>query len=79
MSGDSRLIAVPVRAPAQIDALELGLPVGLFNVRLFLPLNQQFGYAVDSSGQNFLIHMAVDETPTIPITIVQNWTATLRN
>jgi Tol biopolymer transport system component len=72
---DSRMMAVPINLPSSGERLEVGAPIPLFTVRLALPANQQFGYAVDPAGQRFLVFIGADKTSTTPITVLQNWAA----
>jgi dipeptidyl aminopeptidase/acylaminoacyl peptidase len=63
----SQLMAAPIRLPAAGDALEHDTPVLLFNLRgssAFLP---------DREGQRFLVRQVLQEVPTPPITVLQNW------
>jgi Tol biopolymer transport system component len=71
-----RLSAQPVRLDGNGGFHISGPPVPLFSARLATPHNQQFGYAVDGRGQQFLIATG-DRMAATPITVVQNWAAGL--
>ena len=77
VAADSRMMAVPIHLPLKGEALEIGAPVPLFTARLRESANQQFGFIVDPAGQRFLMSIVADQTSTTPITIVQNWAASL--
>jgi hypothetical protein len=71
-----RLMAQPVRLDENGDFHTSGPPISLFSARLAFPHNQQFGYAVEGRGQQFLMSTG-DRISTAPITVVQNWAASL--
>ena len=73
ISGDSRIMAVPIRLPSGSGSLEVGTPAALFPVRLADAANQQYGYSVDASGQRFLVSVDASQPSTQPITVLQNW------
>ena len=76
LAADGTLMAVPIGLHSGGQGLDVGAPVPLFSTHLvFTPKHQ---YAVDGDGQRFLIHVVVDDAVASPITIVQNWTATLK-
>jgi Tol biopolymer transport system component len=77
IAADGRMMAVPIHLPAEGETSDIGAPMPLFTARLAYPANQQFGYAVDPTGQRFLMWVVPDRTSTTPITVVQNWTASL--
>jgi len=71
---DGKLMAVPITPGAKIDS---GEPRVLFDTGFNIdPLNDQ--YAVTRDGQRFLLQKTVTEPTPTPITVVMNWTATLR-
>jgi eukaryotic-like serine/threonine-protein kinase len=79
---DGSLMAVPVRTSADDQALELGAAVRLFRVPIVFGGSATGGavrqqYEVSPDGERFLVNVAADEAAT-PITIVQNWPASLR-
>ncbi|HEU5258703.1 MAG TPA: hypothetical protein VFU28_22100 [Vicinamibacterales bacterium] len=81
---DTRLMAVTLRLKPDANMPEAGTPVALFPARLAaggnIPntgFNAHAQYAVAPDGR-FLLNMASDNAVTAPITIVQNWTAGLK-
>ena len=81
---DTRLMAVPMRVAPDARALDAGAPVALFPTQLATGPNtattgysSKAQYAVARDGR-FLMNVAVDDAVTSPITIVQNWTASLK-
>jgi dipeptidyl aminopeptidase/acylaminoacyl peptidase len=79
IAADGRMMAVPLQLASERDTLDVGIPVPLFAAQLAYPSNQQFGYAVDPTGQRFLVWVGADQTSMTPITVVQNWTSGLPN
>jgi serine/threonine protein kinase/Tol biopolymer transport system component len=74
---DDRVMAVPIEARSDRDALDAGTPIALFQAHLAgvgFPKQQ---YAVAPDGQRFVMSVVVDQNDS-HITIVQNWTAALR-
>jgi eukaryotic-like serine/threonine-protein kinase len=81
---DTRLMAVTLRVASDANRLEVSAPVALFSTRLPTGGNIPPGgfqaraqYAIAPDGR-FLLNMASDNPVTAPITIVQNWTAGLK-
>ena len=82
---DTRLMAVPIRVASDARAVDAGVPIALFPTRLASGANvlatgpfSKAQYAVMPDGR-FLMNVSVDEAaPAPPITIVSNWTATLK-
>jgi serine/threonine protein kinase/Tol biopolymer transport system component len=79
-SADGSIMSVPVTRSAP---LELGTPVPLFKANLLggvvpgIPWRMQ--YAVASDGQRFLLNEPLEDPyANAPITVVTNWTATLK-
>jgi Tol biopolymer transport system component len=71
---DGRIMAVDLRIDSQIES---GIPRPLFNTRLSVdPLRDQF--AVTADGQRFLVQVPVVDGPTTPISVILNWTQSLR-
>jgi hypothetical protein len=56
---------------------ESGIPHPLFGVSSLKNLGGN-SYAVTADGQRFLISMSVESDQSSPMTIVLNWTASLR-
>ena len=57
---------------------ENGAPHKLFEFRSGNGLLTVAPYAVSADGQRFLLNMLVDESGGAPLTVVLNWTATLK-
>jgi hypothetical protein len=79
-----RLMAVPIRFATDPRLFEAGAPIVLFATRLTTGGNiptagfqARAQYAVSSDGR-FLLNRASDDGETSSITIVQNWTAGLK-
>ena len=77
-------MAVSIRLASDIRALDAGAPVALFPTRLasgaailtaFFASRAQYAVAADG---RFLMNVAAEDTVTSPITIVSNWTASLK-
>jgi Tol biopolymer transport system component len=80
ISPDARLMAVPIALAKDRQTLDVGAAVPLFTTRLAMGPNvmgTKPQYAVAPDGR-FLLNVRVDEDTAPPITIVQNWTATLK-
>lgn len=71
ISADKRLMAVSLRIGASFEA---GDPVTLFN---FAPA-VWIDYDVTADGQRFLCNAAEREANAVPVTVVVNWSANLR-
>jgi len=72
---DGTLMVVPILRSAGQD-LEVGPATPLFRTHLANVSSPKPQYAVSQDGQRFLMAVAVDAT-SAPITVVQNWTASL--
>jgi WD40-like Beta Propeller Repeat len=76
LAPDGRLMAVPITTHGA--TFEPGTPVALFSPRIAssreTPLPQ---YSVAADGR-FLINMTVENAPSPPITLIQNWKAPAR-
>ena len=70
LAADRKLMAVQVRTAPTFQA---GVPAALFE----LP-NAGSQYDVTADGQHFIITRGLRERPPSPITVVLNWTATLK-
>ena len=80
---DGALMAVPLRPSADDQGLDRATPVRLFRVPIAYGGSIQGGnvrqqYAVALDGQHFLVNATTDDALAPPITIVQNWTASLK-
>jgi Tol biopolymer transport system component len=77
VASDESLMAVTIRERPNAEGLDFDVPVRLFTAR---PAGAGFPkqqYAVASDGQRFLMNVIADESAS-HITIVQNWTALLK-
>jgi len=73
LAADRKLMAVPVMSG---EALQPGAPVALFEARLKDDPDRH--YDVSADGQRFLLTTPLGDESAPPITLVQNWTALLR-
>jgi Tol biopolymer transport system component len=78
---DGLIMTVPIRFGSNGQGIEAGRPTPLFNSRVTggavqSATTQQ--YAISSDGQRFLVNTDAEETNTTPITVVLNWTASLK-
>jgi Tol biopolymer transport system component len=75
LSGDNQLMAVPVKTGATFEA---GPPASLF--RIAAPGWNFYGNAFDAApdGQRFLIQTSATGGPSLPFTVVRNWTVELK-
>lgn len=76
LSGDSSIVAVPVKTGANFDA---GTPVALFqaNPREMVATSEQFTYDVSNDGQKFLINTPL-KTAMTPMSVILNWSDKLK-
>jgi Tol biopolymer transport system component len=74
LSEDWMIVAVPMTLGPQLDS---GTPVPLFESRLRFFNSQQAQYAVTADGTKFLLNRMVGLEGTRPMTLVQNWAASL--
>jgi eukaryotic-like serine/threonine-protein kinase len=77
---DRKLMAAPIKAGANFDS---GTPQALFELPPEPPAWIQGGvdqrvYAPSADGQRFLIGVPVGEESSAPITVILNWTASLK-
>ncbi|HTF38520.1 MAG TPA: hypothetical protein VK651_09440, partial [Blastocatellia bacterium] len=72
---DRKLMVLDVKLGATFEA---SIPQTLFGTRI-LSLTDFNQYAVTADGQRFLINSTTEETGTIPISVVVNWTADLKH
>jgi tRNA A-37 threonylcarbamoyl transferase component Bud32 len=73
LAPDRKLMAVAVRTGA---AFESEAPAPLFETRVRIDANRH--YDVSADGQRFLMTTPLEDGISPPITLVQNWTALLR-
>jgi Tol biopolymer transport system component len=71
---DGRMMAVPLDAARDGEALEAGTPTALFDagVGAAMPSNSRHQYMVAPDGQRFLLSRLVEEVPP-PVTVILNW------
>jgi hypothetical protein len=78
-AADGRLMAVPIKTDSGFD---VGAAVPLFEARMFNGPNNATGirqqYDVTGDGQRFLLNVPIEDTPSLPITVVLNWTTALK-
>ena len=76
---DGRLMAVAIGGDS---ALEVGVAVPLFEAHLVNGPSNVAGfrqqYDVSRDGQRFMLNVPTEDTPSLPITVVLNWTAGLK-
>ena len=79
LSGDNRLMAAAVKGEG--SAFEVGAVRPLFEVHRRLRGYGGFlgyDYDVSADGQRFLVNTATDRSAPVPMTVVTNWTSTIR-
>ena len=69
---DNKLMAVPVKSGEQFQA---GVPQHLFDVRMSANVNASYDVSADG---RFLIATPVEQSATVPMTVVLNWQAGLK-
>jgi serine/threonine protein kinase len=74
LSGDKKMMAVEVKIG---KTFESGIPHPLFDVSSLKDLLGN-SYAVTADGQRFLMRTSVEADQSTPMTIVLNWTSSLR-
>jgi len=74
MGPDRKLMAVSVNLGS---SFQMGTPTALFQTRVFR-YDAPNRYAVSNDGKRFLVNSSIDEINNTPITVVLNWTATLK-
>jgi dipeptidyl aminopeptidase/acylaminoacyl peptidase len=77
---DNAIMAAEVNGSAA--ALQIGAVRRLFDVRRrtapYLAFGPGSAYDVTADGQRFLVNVVAEEEAASPITVITNWTATLR-
>jgi hypothetical protein len=75
-------MAVPVRASADGQTLEPGVPARLFRAPIYgggsPSENLRHQYDVARDGQRFVVNVSASDQAASPINIVLNWTAGLK-
>ena len=74
---DTTLLAVLIGVNPDGHTLNVDAPAPLFPTRHAISPQQKQQYAVAPDGR-FLMNVVLDEESAAPITIVQNWTASLK-
>jgi WD40 repeat protein len=74
LAPDGKLMAVDIKPGEKLDS---GIPHALFDTGLTAPAPAVDQYAVTPDGQRFLVQLPVD-TEAPPITVIVNWTASLK-
>jgi eukaryotic-like serine/threonine-protein kinase len=77
LSPDNKMMAVPLAPGAVIDA---GTPIELFQAspREMVATSEMAAYDVTKDGQRFLINTQVKGADTPPMSVILNWSATLK-
>ncbi len=74
------LMAADVKAGG--SSFEVGAPKALFHTQILGGLGSgpasAWRYAVSKDGQKFLINSAVEQSASVPVTVVTNWTAAIK-
>jgi len=68
-------MAVPIKS---LNPFEPGSPVPLFQMPIVGAEPDAAIYAPSADGSRFLVIRRLAATETVPLTVVQNWTAALR-
>jgi eukaryotic-like serine/threonine-protein kinase len=74
LARDNKLMSAEVNSKG--SAFEIGTTKSLFQTRAIGGLDSP--YAVSPDGQRFLVNTAPEQTESVPITVVLNWTAGLK-
>jgi Tol biopolymer transport system component/predicted Ser/Thr protein kinase len=75
VGADSRMMSVSVESGSA--SLKVGVPKPLFQTRLELDSFQQ-QYDVSTDGKRFLLEQPLDESASVPITVIVNWPELLK-
>jgi Tol biopolymer transport system component len=75
VAADGKMMSVPVELGAA--SFKLGVPEPLFQTRLeFESIQRQ--YDVSADGKRFLLAQPLEESGSVPITVIINWPALLK-
>jgi Tol biopolymer transport system component len=74
-AADGKMMSVPVDSGAA--SLKLGVPKPLFQTRLEFDMVER-QYDVSGDGQRFLLAQPLEESASVPITVIVNWPALLK-
>jgi hypothetical protein len=75
LGADGTLMAAPIDASGQFTP---GVPQALFPTAAQIFNNSQGQYAVTKDGKRFLVNAIPQQSGAAPLTVVLNWTATIR-
>ncbi len=78
LAPDGALMAVRVSLTSDGQALQPGAPSQLFRISIVPAGGNKHQFAVAPDNQRFLMNVRTDDAIASPITIVQNWTAGLK-
>ncbi|MGE0445292.1 MAG: TolB family protein, partial [Vicinamibacterales bacterium] len=81
LANDLKLMAVPIAAGRDAQALDPGAPMPLFQTQVVYTNSlgmEKPNYAVAPDGQRFLINTVTGDPQPSPITVVLNWPALLK-
>jgi len=75
VAADDRLMAVPIRVPANATTVEVGKPLWLSGTNMggAIPTANRHAYMVAPDGQSFVINSGPEDASALPITVIQNW------
>jgi dipeptidyl aminopeptidase/acylaminoacyl peptidase len=75
VAADGRLMAVPIRVPANAARFEVGKPLWLSGTNLggAIRNTNRHAYVVAPDGQSFVINSVPEDASASPITVIQNW------
>ncbi len=77
LAPDGKLMAVQVKEGPTFEAAA-ATPLFQTRRREHVSSTDLFSYDVSADGQRFLVNTSIGEETTVPITLVQNWTADLK-
>jgi len=75
LGGDGKMMSVSVELGTA--SFKLGKPIPLFQTRLESDVIPQ-QYDVSADGQRFLLAQPLEESASVPITVIVNWPALLK-
>ena len=75
VAADDRLMAVPIRVPANATTVEVGKPLWMSGTNMggAIPTANRHAYMVAPDGQSFVINSGPEDASALPITVIQNW------
>jgi serine/threonine protein kinase len=75
LAADHKMMSVPVHSDA--SSLKLGPPKPLFQTRLQMDVGPR-QYDVSADGERFLLAQPLEDSASVPITVIVNWPALLK-